>query len=103
MAKKKGFMARIIEGPERSENYARSTLPSNRWQLGWDIFKTNFSKLVLLNVILLLFVLPVIAIVVFRDLNVRATALEFPFESFMSYPYIASLNGIAETIEMRSN
>ena len=38
---KKGFIARLIEGPERSESYARSTLPTNRWSLGWDVFKTN--------------------------------------------------------------
>ena len=38
---KKGFIARMIEGPERSESYARSTLPTNRWSLGWDVFKTN--------------------------------------------------------------
>ena len=28
---KKGFIARMLEGKERDDAYARSTLPSNRW------------------------------------------------------------------------
>ena len=48
---KKGFIAKIIEGPERSETYARSTLPTNRWELGWDVFKTNKGKLFGLNLL----------------------------------------------------
>ena len=40
---KKGFIARMLEGKERDEEYARSTLPTNRWALFWDIFKGRFS------------------------------------------------------------
>ena len=40
---KKGLIARMLEGKEKSEEYARSTLPTNRWQLFWDIFKGNFG------------------------------------------------------------
>ena len=46
---KKGLIARWLEGKERSEDYARSTLPTNRWALFWDIFKGRFGKLVLLS------------------------------------------------------
>ena len=46
---KKGFITRMLEGKERSEEYARSTLPTNRWQLFWDIFKGNFWKIVKVN------------------------------------------------------
>ncbi len=103
MAKKKGFMSRLIEGPERSENYARSTLPSNRWQLGWDILKTNFSKIVLLNIILLLFAIPIIAIIIFRSGYISVAAGEMPFDSFMSYPFVGSLNGASESITIQAN
>ncbi|MBP5308096.1 MAG: hypothetical protein J6Z34_03060 [Clostridia bacterium] len=103
MAKRKGFMARIIEGPERSENYARSTLPSNRWQLGWDIFKTNFSKLLLLNLLLVLFMVPVFLILFMRSGSVSYEAGQIPFDSFMAYPYVGSLNGQVEYIQIRAN
>ena len=46
---KKGLIARMLEGKERSDDYARSTLPTNRWQLFFDIFKGNFGKLVKIN------------------------------------------------------
>ena len=39
---KKGFIARMLEGKERSEEYARTTLPTNRWQLFFDIFTHSF-------------------------------------------------------------
>ena len=103
MAKRKGFISRLIEGPERSENYARSTLPSNRWQLGWDIFKTNFTKLVLLNLILALFALPLVFIFVLHSGTVSYEAARVPFGSFMSYPYVPSLNGAAERIQITAD
>mgnify|MGYP003304268184 CR=1 FL=1 len=47
--KKRGIFSKLIEGPERSEDYARKTLPTNRWSLGWDLFKTNFGKIFKIN------------------------------------------------------
>ena len=51
MAKKglKGLVNRLIEGKEKSEGYARASLPSNRWELFWDIFKGRFGKLVIIK------------------------------------------------------
>lgn len=103
MAKRKGLMSRLIEGPERSENYARSTLPSNRWQLGWDIFKTNFTKILLLNLILLLFAVPIIAIILLRSLQVASMADTVPFASFFTYPYVGSLSGYIESIQIQAD
>lgn len=103
MAKKKGFMSRLIEGPERSENYARSKLPSNRWQLGWDIFKTNFTRIIIINLIMLVFALPLIAILFFRSFYVSLAAQNVPFDSFMSYPFIGSLSGDAEMLQIGSH
>ena len=59
---KKGLIARILEGKEKSEEYARSTLPTNRWQLFWDIFKGNFGKIV--KVIVLLYPVDPVTIIV---------------------------------------
>ena len=103
MAKKKGFMSKLIEGPERSENYARSTLPSNRWQLGWDIMKNNFSKIVILNLIMLVFALPVVALMIWRSMVLKISAMDYPFESFMSYPYVGNLAGAAEAVNVSAN
>ncbi len=105
MAQKKGFIARLIEGPERAEGYARSTLPGNRWELGWDIFKTNMSKLVGLNLLMLLFFLPVFALVLFRYLDITALSLQTPFSQNvgLGYPSFPVSAGLTEYIYLHAN
>lgn len=76
---KKGFIARMLEGKERSEEYARSTLPTNRWQLFWDIFKGNFGKIVKVNLLTLLFFLPTIAVIILRGLMEQSNGIIFPY------------------------
>lgn len=95
---KKGLFARILEGKERSEEYARSTLPTNRWQLFWDVFKGNFSKIVKVNLLILLFFIPTVVVlyvgIQYRDGN----GLLGPYNmgTAMGYPCPGSLLGISE-------
>ena len=72
---KKSLITRLLEGKEKSEEYARSTLPTNRWQLFWDIFKGNFGKIVKVNLLILLFFVPTIAMVLFRIILENGNAL----------------------------
>ena len=62
MAKGKigGLINRMIMGSEKSEGYARSTLPSNRWGLFWDILKGSWTRLLGVNLLILLFFIPLI-------------------------------------------
>ena len=103
--KKKGFITRMIEGPERAEGYARSTLPGNRWELGWDIFKTNMGKLVGLNLLMFLFFLPVLALVLLRYLQVTYLAYQTPFSQNLGlgYPAFPSMAGLTEYIYLSAN
>lgn len=106
MAKqKKGFIARMIEGPERAEGYARSTLPGNRWELGWDVFKTNTGKLVGLNLLTFLFFIPLFAIVFLRYMQVLYLASESPFSQNigLGYPALPSSVGLSESIYLSAN
>ena len=89
---KKGFIARMMEGKERDEEYARSTLPTNRWQLFWDIFKGRFSKLVIVNLLMLIFCIPLILVIVLRFLNVNALGLTYPFSNWVGIGAIAVPN-----------
>ena len=63
MAKKQGFLNRLIMGKERDEDYARSTLPSNRWALGWDIFKGSLGKLCKINLLVIATAIPIIILI----------------------------------------
>ena len=103
--KKKGFISRMIEGPERSEGYARSTLPGNRWELGWDVFRNNMGKMFGINLLMLLFALPVIALILLRYFQVQYYALLMPFSQNigLGYPAYPIYSGITEEIYLMAN
>ena len=102
MANKKtgGFINRLLVGKEKSEGYARSTLPSNRWELFWDIFKGRFGKLFILNILTLLFFLPLIFLIVYRTGLLATYGSLYPFAQGFGVGYLApvSLTGYSENI-----
>ena len=102
---KKGFITRMLEGKEKSEEYARSTLPTNRWQLFWDIFKGNFGKIVKVNLLILLFFIPVVAIFVVRWLVGESNGVIYPFGANLTIGYPAAPNqqGLAELLTLQSD
>ncbi len=95
---KKGLITRLLEGKEKSEEYARSTLPTNRWQLFWDVFKGNFGKIVKVNLLILLFCIPSIVVLFvgtkYRD-NLGVLG-PYNLGTAMGYPCPGPLIGVAE-------
>jgi len=102
---KKGFITRMLEGKEKSEEYARSTLPSNRWQLFWDVFKGNFGKIVKINLLVLLFFVPLIAIVIVRMMIGESNGIIYPFGANLTvgYPAAPNLQGLAEMLTLQTD
>ena len=102
---KKGFIARMLEGKERDENYARSTLPSNRWALFWDIFKGRLGKLVIVNLLMLIFFIPMIAVFVFRYMYTTVQGMMMPFASWVGVGYtpVPNLIGMPLQIVLSTN
>ncbi len=102
---KKGLITRLLEGKERSEEYARSTLPTNRWQLFWDIFKGNFGKIVKVNLLTLLFFLPTIALFVARIIVENGNAVMYPHHGSLGIGIPASgpMQGVAESLVFQSD
>ena len=102
---KKGLIARMLEGKERSEDYARSTLPTNRWQLFFDIFKGSFGKLVKINLLTLLFFIPMIAVLVFSLLYKDVLAYTYPFGANLGvgYPVAPNLQGLSEMLAVQTD
>ncbi len=103
--KRKGIFTKLIEGPERSEDYARKTLPKNRWSLGVSIFTTNFTKIIKINLLILLFVFPIFFALFFREALISSQASNSPFSQNLGfgYPFIPSLRGREEEIMVYSN
>ncbi len=102
---KKGLITRLLEGKEKSEEYARSTLPTNRWQLFWDIFKGNFGKIVKANLLTLIFFVPLIAVIVFSLLFNESMGITYPFGASMGigYPAVPSTQGLSEYLTMQND
>ena len=102
---KKGLIARMLEGKEKSEEYARSTLPTNRWQLFWDIFKGNFWKIVKVNLLMLIFFIPIIFVVVFNILTSQTNGILYPFAANLGvgYPAMPALQGVSEWLSVQSD
>ncbi|MBQ7642404.1 MAG: hypothetical protein IJS67_00735 [Clostridia bacterium] len=105
MANKKGLISRLIEGPERSETYARSTLPTNRWELGFDVFKTNMGKLFGLNWLTLVFFIPLIALFFLRYVFQSYEIAIIPFSQNLSggYPLYPSVVVIESGLTLTLN
>lgn len=101
---KKNFITRMLEGKERSEEYARSTLPTSYWQLFWDIFKGNFGKIVKVNLLVLLFCLPTIAIIFLSTVMAQTNGIIYPFGANLGvgYPVTPDLAGVAESVHLQS-
>ena len=95
---KKGLIARMLEGKEKSEEYARSTLPTNRWQLFWDVFKGNFGKIVKANLLILFFCIPTIVVLYLGTQYRDNSGLLGPYNmgTGIGYPCPGPLTGLAE-------
>ena len=102
---KKGFIARMLEGKERDEEYARSTLPTNRWALFWDIVKGRFSKLVIVNLLMLIFFIPLIAVIVLRITYADMLGALYPFSGdlFLGFPAYPNMQSAPQQITLMTN
>ena len=96
----KKIFKKLVEGSEKSEDYARNTLPSNRWTLGWDLIKTNIGKIVKINLLFLLFIFPIFLLLYLRSLLISAEASYSPFSQNLGigYPIYPFLSGLSEQI-----
>ena len=95
----------MLMGAEKSEDFARNTLPSNRWELFWDIFKGSFGKLILANLLVLLFFLPFLFLFYFRSTIASSYSFLFPYAQGFGVGYQApvSIVGFSEYITLSSN
>ena len=102
---KKSFITRMLEGKEKSEEYARSTLPTNRWQLFFDIFKGNFGKLVKINLLMILFFIPTIIVIVFAFMLQETNSVLYPFGANLGvgYPAVPNQQGLAESLRFQND
>ena len=96
---------KALEGNEIGD-YARTELPQGRWGDTWNVFKSNFSKIIICNLFTLLFFVPLIVIVYIRNLYVSALSNTYPFSSNIGpvgIPATPNVSGIAESLNMSAD
>lgn len=102
---RQGLFSRIMEGKEKNEEYARSTLPTNRWQLFWDIMKGRIGKVVIINLLMLIFFLPTIALFVFYRYTLSYQGMIGPYGANLTigFPAIPDVTGQWESMSLAIN
>ena len=102
---KRSLMDRFLLGSEKSEGYARASLPSNRWELFWDIFKGSFFKLALINLLILIFCIPFALLLVLRYMSIASYGIMYPFSQVFGVGYgaLPSMVGLSESIVYQTN
>ena len=85
---KQGLFSRLIIGDENLPDFNPSQLPKTRWGLWWDTFKNRLGALCKVNLLLLLFLIPVIAVLLFSRVIVLPLPIRTPLKV---YAFCASL------------
>lgn len=88
-----------LVGNDMADDYVRTYVPQGRWSDTWAIFKANFVKLVIINVLTLVFFVPGIALMYFRSAYVSNLAALYPFSSNAGIAiYTPSTIGLGERL-----
>ena len=94
-----------LVGNDLADDYVRTYAPKEgRWSETWALFKGNFVKFVIINVLTLLFFVPAIVVVYMRFVYVTNLAAVYPFSSNVGMAiYTPSTVGLAERIVLSAD
>ncbi len=92
-----------LEGNEVADDYTRKSVPQGRWSDTWYVFKSNFLKLVLINVFVLITFAPAIGLLFFRSAYIRMLGDVYPFNSSILFPYYTDVTGLAERLTLSAD
>ncbi len=88
-----------LVGNDMADDYVRTYVPKGRWGDTWALFKANFVKFVIINVLTLVFFVPGIALMYLRLAYVTNLAALYPFSANAGIAiYTPSTIGIAESL-----
>lgn len=94
----KGYIARTLE--EKDRGGARTAIGLGRWAYVIEQMRGRFSKLVLLNLLLLLFCIPLVILFLLRQSYILAGGQTMPFSGwlFVGFPAYPALEGVGEQV-----
>ena len=92
-----------LEGNEIADDYVRKSVPQGRWSDTWYVFKSNFMKLVLINIFVLITFAPGIAVMIFRSAYIQMLGDVYPFNSSILFPFYGDVTGLAERLTLSAD
>ena len=92
-----------LEGNEVADDYSRTSVPQGRWSDTWYIFKSNFLKLVLINVFVLITFAPAIVLLFFRSSYIQLLGNVYPLNTSILFPYYSDVSGLAERVTLSAD
>lgn len=94
-----------MQGNEIADDFIRKGSANGRWRDTWEVFKGNFWKLVVLNLLILVTFAPGIAIVVIRNAYVIGMGNLYPFNSSIGFPFYPHemAPGLAESVYLQAD
>ena len=93
-----------LVGNDLADDYVRTYAPKSRWSDAWSLFKSNFVKFVIINVLTLLFFVPSIAAVYFRIVYLTNIATLYPFSANVGMAiYTPAVTGMAERLTLSAD
>ena len=92
-----------LEGNEIADDYVRKSVPQGRWSDTWYVFKSNFMKLVLINIFVLITFAPGIAVMIFRSAYIQMLGEVYPFNSSILFPVYGDVTGLAERLTLSAD
>lgn len=92
-----------MQGNEIADDFKRTAAARGRWKAGWELFKGNFWKLVALNLIVLIFFVPGIVVVYFRNVYIASIGELYPFNATVGNYPPSMLLGLAEKVTLSAD
>lgn len=92
-----------MQGNEIADDFKRKSTGQGRWGETWEIVKTHFWKLVMLNLIVLIFFVPGIVVVYIRNVYIATIGGIYPFNPTVGNYPPEVLVGLAERVNLSAD
>lgn len=100
----KGLYTRLLEGYEQNGEGVRNSLSKSRYQVCKDILKEHLKEVSIINVLILLFFIPLIIVLTIGYIYAQGNSVLYPFGSNLGvgYPAMPDLQGTSEWLSLQS-
>ena len=92
-----------MQGNEIADDFKRKATGNGRWRASWELVKGNFWKLVALNLIVLIFFIPGIFVIYFRNVYIASIGGVYPFNATVGNYPPSTLMGLAERVNLSAD